>query len=303
MQSTQESVAELQQSHDEGASVHPESRQRRAAIDVPDAPEEMQLQSSQEWTADQQAEVRSSNPTGTLESIEPQTSSQAPELQSKQETTADLQSRVNASRQPGQAPDAIDVPKTPKYRKLEPTAHRKVGPTAAGTLKKLQPTAFREANWGGTKRSVGREEQLYGVLDWKKTRGLANKSMARGQETLKVGDPDPAFPGQLVKGAHLDHVVPARTIRDMQGFAMLDDSAQAAVLNTPENLEYVSDAVNLARGDKSYEAWAGENQQGLSIDPVWLDVMVAKENTLRKLIADRIDALLRRQMAARHEWR
>jgi hypothetical protein len=102
-----------------------------------------------------------------------------------------------------------------------------------------------------------------------------------------------------VSGVHEDHIVPARTIRDMRGFASLELPSQIEILNTPENLELVSEKVNQSRGDKTYDEWS-QSETGQKADAAWVAEMSAKEKQLTALIQSRIDALLREQM--RRDW-
>jgi hypothetical protein len=302
---------------------------------LPDAPAEMPLQSQQEWTADIQAQTRSSFASPNEPIVHSEALPETPAktiFQSSQEAsqgfTALKQLEAGTPR-PGAGqnefgPEAGGKPMefrktkskgkvkgTPRKVELDQTEIAYKKQVAAGEMIKageIETAAYESYNPPGKQRSLGREEQLYDQRDlevWqehrKKSDGFRHQtipSLSKG--SLKVGDPDPALPGKTVTGINEDHIVPIRRIRDLPGFAKInDETAKFKIENIPENLEPVSESVNKSRGDLFYEEW-GKTGSGLKADSGWLAQQVAKEKQIMQIVQARIDEFLRLQMS--EEW-
>lgn len=280
------------------------------------------LQSQLESTADLQSQYRNETP---VSMPEPPPAAERVPLQTLQESLQVLQGEAGVPKpSPGQPEIGPEVGGRPmQFRKTAPAQPvqnprtavlEQSGPAtrrniAAGELidaGKATPTLQEPVALRGKQRGITREEQLYDIHDGKTRRSKADKLRHEAErappvsDLLKVGDPDPAFPGQTIKALHEDHIVPARTIRDMNGFAQLDEASQLSVLNMPENLEFISDTVNLSRLDTPYKEWSGETGSGLIADPAWIAKMAQKEAQLTQLIQERINELLRAQLNRQH---
>jgi hypothetical protein len=285
------------------------------------------LQSQQESTADLQSQYRNEQP---VPMAEPIPAAEPVPLQTQLESLQELQVEAGvptpSTGQPEIGPEAGGKPKqfrrtapaqpvqNPRSAVLEqsgPATRRNVAPGEMIDAGKATPTLQKPVSLRGKQRGISPEEQLYDVHDSivdksQKRRSKADKLRHEAErappapDALKVGDPDPAFPGRTINALHEDHIVPARTIRDMKGFAQLDEASQLSVLNMPENLEFISDTVNLSRLDTPYKKWSGETGSGLKADPAWIAKMAQKEAQLTQLIQDRINELLRAQVNRQH---
>ena len=332
LQSRQESTADIQaKTRSSFASPNEPIVQSKT---LPDVPAEMPLQSHQEWTADIQAKTRSSFASPNEPIAQSETFSEAPKQnlfqlsqEASQDFTAIKQLEVGTPRPgAGQNEFGSEVGGKPmEFRKtksrgkakrsrkaeLEQTEIASKKQVAAGGMSKageFEPTAYEPYNHPGKQRFLGREEQMYDQRDLEVWQAHRKKSddfrhqttPTLSKSSLKVDDPDPAFPGKTVTAINEDHIVPIRRIRDLPGFAKLNDEiAKFEIENMPQNLELVSESVNKSRGDLFYEEW-GKTDSGLKSDPAWLAQQMVKEKQIMKIIQARIDELLRIQMTG--EW-
>ena len=148
-------------------------------------------------------------------------------------------------------------------------------------------------------RRVVREESLHGIPLaelWKRIRGKSPTRQLRqwAQRKLPVGSPDPVFPGRIVDGAaQADHIIPVDRIRELPGFAQLDQADQLRVLNTTENFEALSPLANRSKGQRLPSEWAGHKGLDLPVDEAYLRALVQKEHEIFPLLQERINELLR----------
>ncbi|TEB07879.1 hypothetical protein Psch_01434 [Pelotomaculum schinkii] len=332
LQSHQERIAEVQAQTKSSFKSPKEPIAHSEAL--PDAPAEMPLQSHQEWIAEVQAQTKSSftspkESTAYSEAIPeaPAATSFQTSQEASQQWTALKQLEVGTPKpgpgQPEIEPKAAgdfrkpgskkgEVKGTPRKAELEQTGLATKKRVAAGAMIKsgeVENTAYEPYNPPGKQRPPGREEQMHDLReqkDWKAHRENSDAFRRRAmpsltKNSLKVDDPDPAFPGETVTSINEDHIFPIRKIRDLPGFAKLNsETAKFEIENMPENLELVSEKVNKSRGDLSYEEWA-KSESGGKADPAYLAQQIAKEKQIMQIIQARIDELLRLQMTK--EWR
>jgi hypothetical protein len=190
-----------------------------------------------------------------------------------------------------------------RMRGLQPTAYSSPKRVEI-TPVKVQPTAHKPVRKVGG-RKVTREEQLTGVpsrKDWENIRRgtPTDGHRARAQRELPIGAPDPAFPGQkITQPAQPDHIIPVDYIRKMPGFAALGEPAQMIVLNMEDNFVALSAKANQSKGGRTFSEWLS-SKSGLAkeVDQAFGEAMIAREKELFKLIQQKIDELLKRQMMA-----
>ena len=89
---------------------------------------------------------------------------------------------------------------------------------------------------------------------------------------------DPVLPGQRVTGRlEADHIVPMKTITEMDGFNQLSEADQLRVLNSPDNFVGLSKTANTSKGSKSFEDWTEYKKAGTPVDPVFRQQMIQRE--------------------------
>ncbi len=186
---------------------------------------------------------------------------------------------------------------------LEPTAYPPAGEVKSRRPRGFEPTTAAPIGRPRT-RQVTSEEQFYGIptkQDWQKIRGGTpiRDLQAWAQAQLPVGSVDPAFPSLRVTApAQADHIVSVDRIRRMSGFAALDDQRQLTVLNMPENVVALSPTANQSKGGKSFAEWSRQESLNLPVDETIRQTMIARERELIPMIQERINQLLREQLAA-----
>ena len=209
---------------------------------------------------------------------------------------------------------------------IEPTSHARVEEgdhprtriqstaSAMADFHKVQQDAWiasgqvPEVSGPGTKgtREVTREEQLFGIRDPLNWRAGSPSVIQRrqAQAALPEGAFDPALPGQkMSEPAQADHIESANEIRKRPGFAMLSESGQRLVLNTPQNIYPVSGVVNGARGDTPYRDWDGRLPDGRIVDANWLADMRLRAAKAADAISANIERQLQREMQELHDRR
>jgi hypothetical protein len=188
----------------------------------------------------------------------------------------------------------------------EATMRRRTRELQLSRLQALQDSGVLEQEAELTGRVGGRrvtsEEQLYGIpLDWDATvRAKTPTDQLRqwAQQRLPINAPDPAFPGRLVAElAQADHIVPVDYIRGMPGFAQLDTADQLKVLNLPPNFEPLSGLANRSKNNRLPSEWFGHKGLDLAVDESYLKTLIAKERRLIPFLQDKINELLRLQLA------
>jgi hypothetical protein len=319
LRSTAETTAELQ-SKVERTNTH-------EPIELPEVPIEMKLQSTAESTAELQASAATGERVDAVALSEKLPKAQ---LESSAETTRNLQAQAGEvvgtespkalsekpmsfrkTKAPGKP---VKNPRKAELQQSGSATKKEVTPGSLYKSGKAHTTAYEEAPRRKTpnkelskaERTSERERQLYDTYEWKERRKSADKlrranPSKSNKPPIKVGDPDPAFPGQTITGVHEDHLVSANKIRKMEGFALLDAATQDQILNTPENLVLVSEKVNTSRGDTPYADYEGHKGEGLTVDPTWKKQMTIREAQIEALIRERIRQAVALRM--RLNWR
>lgn len=187
--------------------------------------------------------------------------------------------------------------KVRRVRGLQSSGEQSRFSPKAGTMEGLEHTESAGAVRG---REVTPEEQRFGIPsaeDWEGVRGATptSEQRAAAQEALPEGSPDPALPGVTVGKAQADHIVSVDRIRRMPGFAQLDEAAQIKVLNMDENLAPLGEVANQAKGGKAIADF--HEAKGIAVDAQWKADMLAREQAVLPKIQERINELLREQMA------
>ena len=174
-----------------------------------------------------------------------------------------------------------------RFRELDASG---IQPTAEAPLPRPRQHTFTRA------------EQLTGIpLDEAYRRSLRGKTPTKqlqqwAQRQLKVGDPDPAFPGLRVDGpAQADHIVAMERIRLLDGFAELTEPNQLKVLNMKENFAALSPQANRSKGAKSYSEWFRHQDLNVPVDEGFRKSMLAREQELIPMIQNKIAELLEKQ--------
>lgn len=117
---------------------------------------------------------------------------------------------------------------------------------------------------------------------------------------IQSGAPDPIIPNYKFSKKnppHVDHVIPENQVRKFDGFTGLDIEYQRQVLHMEKNLELVSSAVNLSRGDMPYSLWEGTKDFKMS--PEVRKAKIAQEKALAIEIQNKIYSLLEQQRQLR----
>ncbi len=101
---------------------------------------------------------------------------------------------------------------------------------------------------------------------------------AVNENTPELPYDDPALPGQSVTGRlEADHIVPMKTITQMEGFDQLSEADQLRVLNSRDNFVGLSKTANTSKGSKSYADWTEYKKEGVSVDPAFRQRMMQRE--------------------------
>ncbi|KAA0994808.1 type IV secretion protein Rhs [Pseudomonas sp. ANT_J12] len=104
---------------------------------------------------------------------------------------------------------------------------------------------------------------------------------------------DPALPGlQVTKSLHADHIVPMKTITEMNGFSKLTFTDQIKVLNYEKNFQGLSEVANTSKGAKSFGEWVSYKKGGIDVDPAFRSSMIDKAAKLEPEIQQHIVNLL-----------
>jgi hypothetical protein len=107
--------------------------------------------------------------------------------------------------------------------------------------------------------------ELYKALS-AKTPSAAIRKAANKDVVLPMKDP--ALPGlQVTKSLHADHIVPMKTITEMNGFSKLTFADQINVLNYEKNFQGLSEVENTSKGARSFGEWVSYKKGGIDVDP------------------------------------
>lgn len=113
----------------------------------------------------------------------------------------------------------------------------------------------------------------------------------QNQARPKVGDPDPARPGEYIgkkkdgsPAVSVDHIVPRAEVVQLPGFMELMPDNMWLVINAPLNLQWLSTPVNQAKGSKSVSDMTG-------VDPTWQAEQHKLQDTKRQELIDLIAQL------------
>lgn len=106
--------------------------------------------------------------------------------------------------------------------------------------------------------------------------------------------PDEWLPGQVrTKLYEADHIVPMKTITEMDGFADLPYAQQVEILNMPENFAPMSRSANASKSDLSFEEWTTFKKTGVPVNPELRAKYMEIERKKREVIQNKIYELLR----------
>jgi hypothetical protein len=104
----------------------------------------------------------------------------------------------------------------------------------------------------------------------------------QGQPRPKIGDPNPARPGQIIgkndrggPAVSPDHIVPIAEIVQMPGFMALNPDNMWLVINAPLNLQWLPVAINRSKGSRSAI-------DVLEVDSAWQTVQTQLQETKRQ---------------------
>jgi hypothetical protein len=105
--------------------------------------------------------------------------------------------------------------------------------------------------------------------------------------------PDFALPGKTILGRlQADHIVAMDTIVRMEGFDLLTETQQIAVLNFPENFTGLSASANASKGALGFDQWSQHVTSGLSVNPLFKTQMTHLGNALEGRLQALINSYL-----------
>ncbi len=89
-----------------------------------------------------------------------------------------------------------------------------------------------------------------------------------------------------------DHIVPMKTITEMNGFDRLSEADQLKVLNYRNNFVGLSKIANTSKGAKNYSDWVNYKKMGIRIDNTFRQQMIQKEQDVAVELQNYINSLL-----------
>ncbi len=107
---------------------------------------------------------------------------------------------------------------------------------------------------------------------------------------------DPALPKLKVTGnLEADHIVPMKTITEMNGFDKLSEADQVKVLNYENNFVGLSKTANTSKGAQSFSDWTEYKKLDMQVDPTFRQTMIQKEQDMTVELQKYIDSLPKTQ--------
>jgi hypothetical protein len=120
----------------------------------------------------------------------------------------------------------------------------------------------------------------------------------QGAPKPKIGDPDPAYPGDPIPrnrsnndpgpAVSPDHIVPLAELMNLPGFMQLNAENMYRVVTAPLNLQWISTKSNQAKQSRSMA-------EVVRVDPTWAAEQAALEQRTRAALNEIIQDLLKSQ--------
>jgi len=143
---------------------------------------------------------------------------------------------------------------------------------------------------GGGNPSKSISRALYDSLRKRTPSKAIRKVVNKNTPTLPYDDP--ALPKLKVTGKlEADHIVPMKTITEMNGFDKLSKADQVKVLNYENNFIGLSKTANTSKGAQSYSEWTEYKKMDMKVDPSFRQRMMQKENDMTIELQKYIDGL------------
>jgi hypothetical protein len=141
--------------------------------------------------------------------------------------------------------------------------------------------------------TIPKDSPVRGIYDILRTDnpGDLGDAMFQGAPRPRVGDPDPAYPGQTIAGVDgqpdvaADHIVPLAELVQLPGFARLSPENQWLVAHAPVNFQWLSRRANTAKNS----GYAGRVK---AADPAWASAQDRLQQSTRQTLTDLIQSLL-----------
>jgi hypothetical protein len=138
---------------------------------------------------------------------------------------------------------------------------------------------------------------LYDALRQNNPGNIIGSPYLQGQPRPSVGDPDPAYPNDIIPSVEgnpnipavsADHIVSLAEIMNLPGFTELSPENMYIITRAPLNFQWLSQAANLAKSSREVAFME-------DADPTWVEEQQVLHDTVRTQLEDIIQKLVANQ--------